>query len=91
LQLKKPLSPRYFCLRRLQHMLSSPPSILKIYLASRHLFITLVFVKPNPPALLGDAKSSHLAIWYFLLKLGPCQKEIDQADSIFWWISSCNK
>jgi hypothetical protein len=52
LQLKKPLSPGYFFLSKLQQLLSSPLSILKIHLASRHLFITLVQVKPKGVRLL---------------------------------------
>jgi hypothetical protein len=65
LQLKTPLSPKYFYLNNWQHILSSSFSTLKIHLANKHLFITLVLVKPKPRALFGEANNSQLAIWYF--------------------------
>jgi hypothetical protein len=39
---------------------------------------------PRYFALFGEAKRSQLAIWYFFFRLGPCQKKLDHAESIFW-------
>ena len=75
-QLKKPLSPRYFFLSRSKQILLSPLSSLNIHLDKIHSFVSFVSVNPSPPASFGVIITSHLAIWYFFLRPGPCQKKI---------------
>jgi hypothetical protein len=58
-----------------------------IHLESRHLFINLVSVKPNPPKSLGLARSAHFTIWYFFF-CPEYQKKLALAESILWCTSS---